>query len=399
MSVGARVDTRRAVRARRVFDGLVMLRESPVMVLFEGEFITAVDVTGAEPPEGVPVEELGDVTLLPGLIDTHMHLVFDASDSVVANVQAATADELLAHMRSVARSALAAGITTVRDLGDRDYLSLMVRDETATNPDAGPTIVAAGPPLTPTGGHCWFLGGQADGSDGIRRAVDERAARGVNVVKMMTTGGRMTPTTPPYESQYTLAELRVGADRAHEHGLTIAGHAHGRQGIADAVTAGFDTLEHVTFMTADSIEPDQEVIDAIAAAGIIASISVGNWPGAPTPAFFMPGMLEKGLAHLKNCYESGVRISLGPDAGIAPAKPHNVLPHGLLVMIAAGIPADVTLSAVTSTAADACGLTGRVGRIAAGQHADLLAVAGNPLTDMTTMQIPVAIFRRGKRIQ
>ncbi|GAC1440190.1 MAG: amidohydrolase family protein [Mycobacteriales bacterium] len=387
------------MRARRIFDGVTMLRDSPVLVLLDGGLITDVDVTGAEPPQGVPVDDLGDGTLLPGLIDTHTHLVFDASDEVVANVQAATADELLTHMRSVAQSVLAAGITTVRDLGDRDYLSLVLREETAASADAGPRIVAAGPPLTPTGGHCWFLGGQADGPDGIKRAVDERAARGVNVVKMMTTGGRMTPTTAPHESQYTLAELRVAADRSHEHGLTIAGHAHGRQGIADAVTAGFDTLEHVTFVTPDGIEPDQRVIDAIAAAGIIASITLGMWPGAPTPAFFTPALREKALAHLKNCHDSGVRISLGPDGGIAPSKPHHVLPHGLLLMIEAGIPADVTLSAVTATAADACGLTGHAGRIAPGHDADLVAVAGDPLLDMTTMQNPVAIFRHGQRVK
>jgi imidazolonepropionase-like amidohydrolase len=390
-------DTRQAVRAHRVFDGERMLGQSPVLVLLDDGVITDVDVTGAEPPEGVAVDDLGDVTLLPGLVDTHMHLVFDASDAVVQNVQASTPESLLTHMRSVAVSVLQSGITTVRDLGDRDYLSLVIREETAASAEAGPTIVAAGPPLTPSGGHCWFLGGQADGPDGIRTAIDQRAARGVNVVKMMTTGGRMTPTTLPHESQYTLTELRVGAERAHEHGLTIAGHAHGRQGIADAVTAGFDTLEHVTFMTAEGIEPDQGVIDAIAAAGIIASVTVGTMPGTPTP--FMPGMWEKLLANLKNCYDSGVRISLGPDGGIAPTKPHNVLPHGLTVMVEAGIPAEVALSAVTGTAAEACGLRGRVGRIAAGQQADLLAVAGDPRVDMGTMQRPVAIFRRGQRIR
>ena len=154
------VDGRRAIRARRVFDGVRMLQGSPVLVLIEDGLITDVDVTGAEPPEGVVVDDLGDVTLLPGLIDTHSHLVFDASDAVVANVQAATADELLAHMRSVALSLIASGITTVRDLGDWDYLSFIIRDETAACPDAGPSIVAAGPPLTPTGGHCWFWVGR-----------------------------------------------------------------------------------------------------------------------------------------------------------------------------------------------------------------------------------------------
>ena len=375
------------------------MHKGSVTILIEHGRITEVDISGAATPEGIHVDDLGDVTLLPGLIDTHTHFVFDSSDDVVANVQAASAEDLLAHMRRVARSVLQAGITTVRDLGDRDYLSLLLRAETEERADAGPTIIAAGPPLTPTGGHCWFLGGQADGPEGLRLAVDERARRGVNVVKMMTTGGRMTPTTPPYESQYSLHELRIGAERAHEHGLTIAGHAHGRQGIADAVTAGFDTLEHVSFMTADGIEPDQGVIEAIAVAGTIASVSVGMLPDAPVPGFVMAGMREKGLAHLKNCYDSGVRISVGPDGGIAPAKPHDVLPHGIAVLVEAGIPARAALTAATATAAAACGLSGRVGRLAPGYDADLLAVAGDPLVEIAAVQTPVAVYRRGHRVR
>jgi imidazolonepropionase-like amidohydrolase len=367
------------------------------MVLIESGFITDIDTTGAEPPAGVPLEDLGDVTVLPGLIDTHTHLAFDASDEVVAHVQQATPEELSAQMRRAAASMLRCGITTIRDLGDRDYLSFTIREETAVRPETGPTILAAGPPLTPTGGHCWFLGGQADGLDGISRAVAEHAARGADVIKMMVTGGRMTPTTLPHESQYTLNELRAAVDRAHERGLTIAGHAHGRQGIADALAAGFDTLEHVSFMTADGIAPDQAVIDAIAASGIISSVTVGVLPGAAVPPP-LDRLLPLMLAHLKNMYDSGVRITIGPDGGVAPAKPHDVLPHALSALVEAGIPARAALAAVTSTAAEACGLKGRIGRVAPGHSADLLAVSGDPLTDIAAIHRPSAIYRRGRRV-
>ena len=148
------------------------------MVLIESGFITHIDTTGAEPPAGVPLEDLGDVTVLPGLIDTHTHLAFDASDEVVAHVQQATPEELSAQMRRAAASMLRCGITTIRDLGDRDYLSFTIREETAVRSETGPTILAAGPPLTPTGGHCWFLGGQADGLDGIR--PDQQIFAGFN---------------------------------------------------------------------------------------------------------------------------------------------------------------------------------------------------------------------------
>src|SRR5439155_2365195 len=125
----------------------------------------------AETPAGVEVVDLGDVTLLPGLIDTHTHLCLNATDDPVGHLDGLLNETLLDEMRSAARATLRSGVTTMRDLGDRDYLALRIRAETAADPAAGPTVLAAGPPITTTGGHCWFLGGEADGVDGIRAAV------------------------------------------------------------------------------------------------------------------------------------------------------------------------------------------------------------------------------------
>jgi imidazolonepropionase-like amidohydrolase len=172
--------------ARWLFDGRTPEAFNDWCVEIEDGRIAAVGPLGEMNAAGDLVD-LGDVTLMPGLIDAHQHLAFDASDDPVAHLQAADDAALMAQMREAALKALAASVTTVRDLGDRDYLSLTLRDHFATG-ETGPRILASGPPLTVTGGHCWFLGGEADGVEGVRWAVRERAARGVDVVKVMATG-------------------------------------------------------------------------------------------------------------------------------------------------------------------------------------------------------------------
>jgi hypothetical protein len=263
--------------------GTELLAAAYPMAVIEDGRIVDVDTSGAAPTGDLPMLELGEATLLPGLIDAYTHLVFDATDRAAAHVQAALEHELMAHVRQTAGAMLACGITTARDLGDRDSLSLTMRTETATRPQAGPSILAAGPPITTSGGHSWFLGCQADG---------------VEVIKVMATGGLMTPSTLPHESQYTLAELRVAAERAHEQGLPLAAHAHGRQGILDALTAGFDTLEHVSFLTSGGPEPDPDVIDAIARAVTIVSVTLGTLPGAPVPPM-LERLWPQRLAHIE----------------------------------------------------------------------------------------------------
>jgi imidazolonepropionase-like amidohydrolase len=166
----------------------------------------------------------------------------------------------------------------VRDLGDRNYGTLALRAELAAQPASGPQVLAAGPPITTVQGHCWFLGGEAQGIDALRSAVAERADRGTDLVKIMATGGQLTPGSHPHESQYTRTELSTVVTEAHRRGLPVAAHAHGPQGITDAAAAGVDSIEHCSFMTADGVARDEQVLRAIAAAGIVVSLTVGTSP-------------------------------------------------------------------------------------------------------------------------
>jgi imidazolonepropionase-like amidohydrolase len=385
------------VRAGRLFDGASSVVEQP-LVLIDGQRVVSVQA-GAQPPAGTEVIDLGPATLLPGLIEAHLHLVFDASEDPVGRLAAAGDGEVLDRMRVAARSCLDAGITTVRDLGDRGYLALRLRDEFAGDVAAGPHVVAAGPPITTPRGHCWYLGGEAEGTDGIRAAVRAHAERGVDVIKVMASGGNLTPSTHMHQAQYGLGELRAAVEEAHRHGLPATAHAHAPAAIANAVAAGFDMIEHCSFLTADGIHADPEVIDAIARAGTVISATVGRLPGIPPPpriAALMPQI----AALSRQARDAGIPIVCGTDAGIGPGKPHHVLPYGVAMLAGMGGYSPIeALRAATSAAAQACGVGSRKGRIAPGFDADLLAVDGDPLTDLAALRAVKAVFRSGQQVR
>ncbi|MFF4219021.1 amidohydrolase family protein [Streptomyces nondiastaticus] len=395
-----------AIRAAKLFDGIGPGTVERPAVLVEGGRITGV-VPGGSVPAQARLVDLGRATLLPGFVDTHVHLAFDASEDAVGRLRAAGDDELQGRMRAAARATLAAGVTTVRDLGDRGYLALRIRDETAKDPTAGPTVLASGPPLTTARGHCRFLGGRAEGVDGIRAAVRERAGRGVDVVKVMVTGGDLTPGSDPFHVQYGHAELLAAVREAHRHGLPITAHAHSAAGIADAVAAGFDMVEHCFFVTeitdeSDETDPgvdyDRRVLDDMVRLGVVASLTLGSLPGGPPPppriARRIPGLVA-GLAAMR---EAGVAVVCGSDSGIFPAKAHGSHPYSIAAMVETGFTPLEALRAATSAAARACGVACRKGCIAPGFDADLVAVAGDPLADITAVHAVTAVFREGTRV-
>jgi imidazolonepropionase-like amidohydrolase len=386
------------LRAARLFDGTgAPLVHDPVVVI-EGDTIRSI---GSEPvPDGATVVDLPGATLLPGLVDTHVHLAFDASVDPVATLAGRDAADTFAAKCAAARHAVRGGVTTVRDLGDTGYLSLGVRDAARTDPTL-PHVVAAGVPITTPGGHCHFLGESAAGVDGVRAAVRERHARGVDVIKVMASGGNMTPGSRPELSQYGPDELRALVDEAHGLGLPVTAHAHGTRTIVDAVAAGVDSLEHVSFMTADSIDtiPDG-LLDEIVARGIALSLTMGMRPvaGASMPPA-MVARLPLLMANAARMVASGARIVVGTDGGIAPIKPHDVLRTAPAQLAQIGMAPAETLHAITGRAAEVIGLGDRKGRLAPGYDADILAVDGDPLTDPAALDRIRAVYVRGAAVR
>jgi imidazolonepropionase-like amidohydrolase len=392
-----------AIRAERAFDGEQTIRGG-ALVLTDGGRIVGIEPGTAPLPEGWPVIEVSGATLLPGLIDIHVHLCGDSQHGALERLPGHSHAELHQVIEQALRQQLAAGVTTVRDLGDRRWAALEWRNRAAGNGGLPyPTIVASGPPITSPGGHCWHMGGQAKGAQQLRQAVRERAERRVDVVKVMASGGNTTPGTDVMACQFTLQELRLVVEEAHRHGLPVTAHAHGLPAVEQAVTAGVDGIEHGSCLTPTGIRQPDRLLEGLAARQTAVCPTVGWAPGvapAIAPAV-LARMAQAGItleafrAAVARAHRVGVRLVAGSDAGIAAVKPHGVLPETVVALVEAGIPAVQALASATSRAAQACGLGDRKGRLRPGYDADLLLVDGDPLVDIGVLRRVAGVMLRG----
>lgn len=400
-----------AIRADRCFDG-ERFRTDGVTVLVDGEHIAGVEPAAYDVPHGVPVTAY-DGTLLPGLVDAHVHLVAESTfpgQPGCLELTGTLDDEGLdaAIRRSLALQA-GAGVTTVRDLGDVRYRALVARER---HSPGEPRIVAAGPPLTVPGGHCHYLGGVVDGVDELRVAVRDHADRGVDVVKVMASGGMMTRGTDLLGVQFTLAELRVVVEDAHAVGLRVLAHCHSEAGARNAVAAHVDGLEHATLFTEAGIAIPEDLIDEVARAGITLDPTLGLdrdkiAPIEQAPAHVRELVERLGMTsdqvrerrgeQLARMRQAGIRVVSGLDAGVAPPKPHGGLWRAVVQLLDAGYTSSEVLASATSVAADDCDLSGTTGRLRPGLAADLLVVDGDLESDVEALGRPLAVWVRGAR--
>jgi imidazolonepropionase-like amidohydrolase len=372
-----------------VFDGRGLV--SPPLVTVDDDGTIA--GVGEQVPTSAEVDDLGDVTLLPGLVDTHQHLCFDGRGTLEEQIVGVPDEELSERARRNAVTALRAGITTIRDLGDRGFLTLALRGD----PEL-PTILASGPPLTADGGHCWYLGGCCSDTDALVEAVHERKARGCDVVKIMVTGGALTPTFPMWKSQFGTEEVATVVATAHELGLPVAAHCHGVEGTFSAVAAGVDTIEHCTFFTeAGATVPDDTLVDRIAEGDIPVSATLGADPTHEPPPL-VAANLAKVIDALGALRRRGGTVVVGTDAGVGPRKPHDVLPRAVDELRLIGFDNTEVLAVLTTVAATVIGLGDRKGRLIAGYDADVLAVGGDPTDDPSRLRDVRAVWRSGRRV-
>ncbi|HEY4852410.1 MAG TPA: amidohydrolase family protein, partial [Streptosporangiaceae bacterium] len=225
-----------------VTDGAVVIGDRTVDWVGSAEALPA--EYGARPRTDYPSS-----TIMPGLIDSHVHLGFDGGPNPVARMRGETDEQQLVLMLHSARQLLGVGVTTARDLGARAYLDVVVRDAIAAGLARGPRMVVAARPITVTGGHCWFMGAEADSEDDLRRMVRTHHKHGADLIKVMSTGGFMTTGSAPWYAQFTTAQLAVIVEEAGRVDKPVAAHAHGTEGIRRAVEAGVTTIEHCSFVT------------------------------------------------------------------------------------------------------------------------------------------------------
>ena len=328
---------------------------------------------------------------MPGLIDSHVHLAFDGGPNPAARMRSETDEQQLVLMLHSARDLLGVGVTTARDLGARAYLDVVVRDAIAAGLARGPRMVVAARPITVTGGHCWFMGGEADSDDELRRMVRTHHKRGADLIKVMSTGGFMTTGSAPWYAQFTRAQLAVIVEEAGRVDKPVAAHAHGIEGIHRAVEAGVTTLEHCSFVTETNERRFDEPLAArIAERGIFVCPTINvNAPYVAELTGIVVG------EHLKAMHEMGVRLIAGTDAGID-NTPHHQYVGGLEYLVTLGFrPADV-LAMATTEAAAALGVDAITGRLAPGFDADLIVVDGDPSTDIAALGKLQRVIARGR---
>ncbi len=379
---------------------MATLFKNGVMITGTGEVIdpgwlTTADgmITGMGPMATIdspPLDEHIDLhgrVLMPGLIDCHVHLVMDGSPDPTAPLFTMNDSHAAILMMNNAWKALQAGFTTVRDLGCLNHVGLSVRDAIHGDMIKGPRLLCAGQMICMTGGHGWQLGLEADGPQEVRKAVRKQLKAGVDVVKLMATGGVCTQGVEPGQTQYSLEEMRAGVEEAHKAGVPAAAHAQGLEGVKIALRAGVDTIEH-------GMNLDDEAIEMMLAqkATLIPTLAAGahiiaNGPRAGIPDY----IVEKSKRHrderiqsFQKAHQAGVFIAMGTDAG-TPFNMHGQNAFEFTELSAAGMSAHDIIIATTRNAARALKIEDVAGSLEIGKQANLLILKQNPLNDIRVL--------------
>jgi imidazolonepropionase-like amidohydrolase len=388
-----------AYRAARLFDGVSEQVVEDGAVVVENGLIASVGEARALPP-GVEFVDLGDATLLPGLIDAHVHLVWSASAEPHEVVERES--RALTVLRCAANAALhlGAGVTSVRDVGATDGLSIDIARAVELGLIPGPRVVAAGRAIAMTGGHGWFIGREADGVEAVRHAVRSELKAGAECIKLMASGGVYGHAEEPGSPQLTVEELRAGVAEAHKAGRKVAAHAYSAEAINNALSAGVDSIEHGSFLDRATAERMREQ-----GTYLVPTLSVYQAMSDRGPELGSPDYIQRKTAEVlmasreafRLALETGVPLAAGTDCG-APGHPHGTLPEELRLMVEAGATPLEALRCGTSAAAVVLGLAEEVGTLEPGKKADLLAVGGDPLRDVGALRDIRLVLRDGSEV-
>ncbi|MGH9634269.1 MAG: amidohydrolase family protein [Candidatus Angelobacter sp.] len=375
-----------------------------VTIVIDGDKITSVSGgrSQSDNQAGAHVINLPNATLLPGLIDAHTHLTFDPNFGY-QELGVSIPKEALIGAKN-ARITLEAGFTTVRNVGARGYTDIALRDAINEGMIPGPRIMASGPALSITGGHCdqnllpyeWHAksDGAADGIEGVQHKVREIIKYGADVIKVCATGGVLSKGDDPRASQYTLEEMKAIVADAHRLGRKVAAHAHGAQGIAWATEAGVDSIEHGSYI-------DDAGIALMKKNGtyLVPTLYLADWMRENAVKIGLPAMYATKMKdvtavsrqNIKKAFNAGVKIAFGTDAAV---YPHGLNAHEFAIYVQIGMTPLQAIQTATVNASDLLGWS-KIGSIENGNFADIIAVNGDPLKDVTLLQDPVMVMKGG----
>jgi len=399
------------VKAGRVLEVRAGVYRDHQMILIEGDRIREVgDERELLPhvPSDARVVDLSRYTVLPGLIDAHTHLTGSPYLMGYRSLAVSVPREALLGARN-ARVTLEAGFTTVRNVGASGFADIALRDAINAGDVPGPRILASGPPLGITGGHCdenllapefhFFSEGVANGVPAVMAKVREDIKYGADLIKFCATGGVLSKGDNAELEQYSPEEMQAIIREAHRLGRKVAAHAHGARGIKDAVLAGVDSIEHGSFI-------DEEDIQLMKQHGtyLVPTLYLGDWL---LENYQKLGLTDDMVAKAKlvlpaarqnvaRAFREGVKVAFGTDAAV---YPHGLNAHEFAVMVKLGLTPLAAIQAATVNAADLLGWSDQIGTLEPGKYADLIAVEGDPLKDVTTLENVKVVLKGGEVVR
>ena len=386
--------------AQRLFDGTGAEAIHDAFIQIDGEKITRVGKRADLGSAAADARDLGDATILPGLINMHTHLTLSGSMQVLHDALNDSYEVKMMRAVEHARQSIESGVTTIRDCGTLNSIVFAIREASKQGLIKGPHVWASGDVLTSTGGHCYFFGVECDSLDGVRHAVRRQVKAGADFVKVMATGGGLTPNTFPAQPQFSRDQMIALADDSRRLDRYVSAHCHGTPGIYNAIAANVRTIEHCSFMTPTGITYEQEATDKIVEQGIYICPTLGAG-GRAIERMRREGIQHPMLASVDARYEnlrrmvaSGAQIISGNDAGV-PLSGFDDFQLDLEMLVEyIGMSAPEAIVTATGKAAEAIG-SSDFGTLGAGKRADILAVRGDATSDIGALRNIALVLKSG----
>lgn len=392
------------VRAGKVLDVKTGQMLSNQAITIEGDKIVDVGPAGNARADAATIIDLPNATVLPGLIDSHTHITFDPKGLGYESLGISVPREALTGARN-ARTTLEAGFTTIRNVGASGYADVALRDAINDGDVPGPRMLVSGPALGITGGHCdnnllpfddhKQAEGVADGVAAVQHKVREVIKYGADVIKICATGGVMSKGDDPNASQYTMEEMKAIVAEAHRLGRKVAAHAHGAEGVRWASDAGVDSIEHGHLMDDASIATLKKNGTYLVPTLYLMDWNRENLGQRHAPDYIvrkMQTVSAVGQNNAKKAFAAGVKVAFGTDAAV---YPHGLNAHEFAVYVRLGMSPIQAIQTATINASDLLGWTTKVGTLEPGKFADLIAVDGDPLQDVTTLERVKFVMKGG----
>jgi imidazolonepropionase-like amidohydrolase len=407
--------TKRIFKAKRVANADVSGWLDDHAVVVEDGVISAVEPSAnvASGGDSHEVHDLGDVSLLPGLVDAHSHMHCSATHDAQTLAMTENDQQLTIRATSNMRKAVLAGTTTIRDLGSRNEVAFAVRQMIEDGHVPGPRLLLAGTPITITAGHCWFFGTEADTETQVRTAIRTQVKLGANVIKVMATGGMFTPTANPRTPQYSVEVLNAAVEEAHRMNVPIVTHTLSAQGVRNAVEAGVDQLIHARWYHSDPNQGLDYTPDTVKQ-----MVDQGQWVD-PTIGHHLLGIEAKARGEigpmdphwavsykvvpeaehvdtLNKMHDAGVRFTTGLDMGMTYGTHDRSAANAWALVETLGWANWKAINASTAGTAEALGLVKQIGSLQKGMFADMAAFSGDPAQNIRDMDRASTVVQSGR---